>query len=346
MEKKPEFSGGQMITLRRSLAPVLIALSAVLLIGTIGYRVIEGWDFLDALYMTVITLSTVGFGETRALSANGRIFTIILILLGVSTAAYTFSSVGEYILNVRVGPRVRERRMMRAINKLEDHFIICGFGRVGRSAYEALTEAKRQIVVIEKESEQAQKTLDMGVTVVMGDATRDETLRQAGIEKASGLMVCSGNDSDNLFIVLSAKSLNPNLFIVSRSIDPENEAKMRRAGADKVVSPYKIGGRHMANLLSRPNVTDFLDVVTLDNGLELWLEELRIGKSSILAGQTVVEADIRRRTGSILVAMVRGPEHITLIPDENTRLEVGDELIVLGTREQLLRFEDLAMGNG
>jgi voltage-gated potassium channel len=335
-----------MLTLRRSLAPVIVALTAIILIGTIGYRIIEGWDFLDALYMTVITLSTVGFGETRALSVNGRIFTIILILLGVSTVAYTFSSVGEYILNVRVGPRVRERRMMRAISKFENHFVICGFGRVGRSAYDSLLEAKHQVVIIEKESERAQETLDMGLTVVLGDATSDETLRQAGIEKASGFMVCGGNDSDNLFIVLSAKSLNPDLFIVCRSVNPENEAKMRRAGADRVVSPYKIGGRHMANLLSRPHVTDFLDVVTLDSGLELWLEELQIGKSSDLAGQTVIEADLRRQTGAILVALLRGPDRQTFIPDENTRLEVGDELIVLGTREQLLKLENISSSGG
>jgi voltage-gated potassium channel len=331
-----------MLSLRRSLAPVLIALAAVVTIGTIGYRVIEGWSYLEALYMTVITLSTVGFGETRALSSSGRVFTIVLIVLGVSTVAYALSSIGEYILNVRVGPRVRERRMMRAISKLENHFIICGFGRVGRSAYESLKEAKGEIVIIEKDNEQAEMPLALGLTVVIGDATIDETLKQAGIEKARGLMVCSGNDSDNLFIVLSARSLNPNLFIVARSVNAENENKMRRAGADRVVSPYKIGGRHMANLLSRPHVTDFLDVVTLDSGLELWLEELEIGETSVLAGKTVIEADLRRNTGAILIALLRGPERKTFIPDEKMRLEVGDELIVLGTREQLLKLEELA----
>jgi voltage-gated potassium channel len=232
--------------------------------------------------------------------------------------------------------------MMRAISKLENHFIICGFGRVGRSAYESLKEAKGEIVIIEKDNEQAEVPLGLGLTVVIGDATSDETLKQAGIEKARGLMVCSGNDSDNLFIVLSARSLNPDLFIVARSVNAENENKMRRAGADRVVSPYKIGGRHMANLLSRPHVTDFLDVVTLDSGLELWLEELEIGETSVLAGKTVIEADLRRNTGAILIALLRGPARKTFIPDEKMRLEVGDELIVLGTREQLLKLEELA----
>ena len=331
-----------MLSLRRSLTPVLILLTAVLAIGTIGYRLIEGWDLLDALYMTVITLSTVGFGETRVLSPVGRIFTIGLIILGVSTVAYALSTIGEYILNVRVGPRMRERRMMRAINKLENHYIICGFGRVGHSAYNSLKEAKSRVVVIERDTEVAELPLGLGLTVVTGDATRDETLKQAGIERAQGLMVCGGNDSDNLFIVLSARTLNPNLFIVARSVDSENEGKMKRAGADKVVSPYHIGGRHMANLLSRPHVTDFLDVVTLDSGLELWLEDLHIDDDSVLVGQTVIEADLRRKTGTILVALLRGDDRKTFIPDENTRLQPDDELIVLGTREQLLRLEELA----
>jgi voltage-gated potassium channel len=232
--------------------------------------------------------------------------------------------------------------MMRAISKLENHFIICGFGRVGRSAYSYLKETARQLVVIEKNNETAEDPISMGLIVVIGDATRDETLKQAGIEKARGLMVCSGNDSDNLFIVLSARTLNPDLFIVARSVDSENEGKMKRAGADRVVSPYHIGGRHMANLLSRPHVTDFLDVVTLDSGLELWLEDLHINSGSGLVGKTVIEADLRRKTGSILVALLRGKERKTFIPDENTRLQADDELIVLGTREQLLRLEALA----
>ncbi len=331
-----------MISLRRSLTPVIVLLITVIAIGTIGYRLIEGWDYLDAMYMTVITLSTVGFGETAPLSAGGRIFTIALIIVGVSTVAYGLSTIGEYILNVRVGPRVRERRMMRTISKLENHYIICGFGRVGRSAFQSLKEAKRRVVIIERDSETAEEPLSMGLTVVVGDATRDETLRQAGIERAQGLMVCGGNDSDNAFIVLSARTLNPDLFIVARSVDSENEGKMKRAGADRVVSPYHIGGRHMANLLSRPHVTDFLDVVTLDSGLELWLEDLHIDAGSVLVGQTVIEADLRRKTGTILVALLRGDDRKTFIPDENTRLQPDDELIVLGTREQLLRLEDLA----
>ncbi|MFZ0549080.1 MAG: potassium channel protein [Candidatus Promineifilaceae bacterium] len=333
-----------MLSLRRSLAPVLLALAAVLLIGTLGYRLLEQWSYIDALYMTVITLSTVGFGETRALSPIGRIFTIFLIVLGVSTVAYALSSIGEYILNVRVGPRVRERRIMRMINKFEDHFIICGFGRVGRSSYETLKEANRQIVIIEKADAHAEDPLNMGLTVVVGDATRDETLRNAGIEKAKGLVICGGSDSDNLFIVLSARALNPNLFIVARTVSPENESKMLRAGADRVVSPYTIGGRHMANLLSRPHVTDFLDVVTLDSGLELWLEELEIGKSSEIAGQTVIEADLRRRTGAILIALLRGKDSQALLPDESTRLDFEDKLIVLGTKEQLLKLQGLIKG--
>ncbi|MCI0397563.1 MAG: potassium channel protein [Chloroflexi bacterium] len=333
-----------MLSLRRSLVPVILLLTLVFGLGTAGYWLIEGWPLLDSFYMTAITLTTVGFSEVRPLSNDGRLFTIALLFLGVGTAAYGFSAVGEYVLASGLGPRMRRRRMMRIINGLHDHVIVCGYGRVGRSAVATLLESQRKVVVVELQTRLVEELQELGVTVVHGDATRDETLRQAGIERATGLMVCGGSDADNLFIVLSARTLNSRLHIVARCVVSDNESKMRRAGADRVVSPYQIGGRHMANVLLRPHVTEFLDVVTLDSGLELWLEELLIAPDSSLAGQTAIEADLRRRTGVTLVALLRGSSRATLTPDENTRFEPGDELIVLGTREQLLNLERLANG--
>jgi voltage-gated potassium channel len=231
------------------------------------------------------------------------------------------------------------------IRNLQDHVIVCGYGRVGRSALNMLRESSDSVVVIDQDEALVSEVREQGIAAVWGDATRDDTLREAGIERAGGLIASAGNDADNLFIVLSARTLNPKLHIVARTVNPENEAKMQRAGADRVVSPYQIGGRQMANILSRPNVTEFLDFVTLDSGLELWLEELRIGPDSPLAGQTVVEANLRRKTGATLVALLRSSSGATLTPDESTRLEAGDELIVLGTRDQLARLEDFARGS-
>lgn len=197
------------------------------------------------------------------------------------------------------------------------------------------------MLVLEWQSETAEAARGDGFWVLEGDGTRDEVLRDAGIDRARELVVATGHDGDNLLIVLSARALNPKLYIVTRSTGTDNEPKLRRAGADRVVSPYKMGGRHIANLIVRPHITEFLDVVTLDGGVELWLEELIIAPNSRLDGQTVVEADIRRQTGVMLVAVRRGATGATHVPDENMRLAAADELIVLGTREQLARLGKL-----
>ena len=334
-----------MHSLRRIVIPFALLIMAVFALGIIGYRLIEEWTWLEALYMTAITLTTVGFGEVKPMSDAGRIFTVFLILLGVGAVAYGFSTVAQYVLASDLGPTLRRRRQMRMIRNLEDHIIVCGYGRVGRNVLETLRDGAENVVVIERDEDLVSTIREQGIAAVWGDATSDDTLREAGIERAKGLIACAGKDSDNLFMVLSARTLNPSLTIVARAVSPENESKMQRAGANRVVSPYQIGGRQMANFLSRPNVTEFLDFVTLDSGLELWLEELRIGSGSPLAGQTVVEANIRRATGATLVALVRNETGATLTPDESTRLEAGDELIVLGTRDQLARLENMVSGS-
>lgn len=333
-----------MRSLRQRLFIFVVVLLLVIGGGTAWYWLIEGWNALDALYMTVITLTTVGFQEVEPLGARGRLFTTFLILLGVGTVAYGLSTIGEYLLTSGVIERLQKRGVMREIKKMDQHAIICGAGRVGMTAAATMEEMGTTFVIIDEDPEDLEEARDRGWVVLDGDATRDEVLQDAGIERAAGLLVCTGSDATNLFIVLSARSLNPNLLIVSRSVDAASDAKIRRAGADKVISPYQIGGRHMANLALRPHVTEFLDVVTLDSGLELWLEEVIVREDSQLAGKTVVEADLRRQTGVTLIALIRGSDHTTLTPDENTRFEIGDELIVLGTRSQLAKLEELIGG--
>lgn len=321
---------------------LLIAILAILIlfvVGVVGYMLLEQYTLMDALYMTVITLTTVGYSEVRPLSTGSRLFTIILLILGVGTLAYGLSNLVEYVMTGSVSGRLARRRMNNQINQLNNHVIICGYGRVGRSAALSLQHNERPALVIEKDETAAAQALAEGNLVLIGDATNDDVLREGGIVRADGMLVCAGDDTLNLFVVLSARALNPMLHIVARSIDPDNEGKMRRAGANRVVSPYRIGGRHMANIMLRPHVTDFFDVVTLENGQELWVEELIIQQGSRLAGRTLGAADVRRQTGVTLIALFRPGSDAALMPDAATQLAIGDEMIVIGTREQLSMLE-------
>jgi len=329
-----------MATSRRLLRILFIAL-VTLAVGTVGYMIIEGWSFSDAAFMTVITLSTVGFGVVGVLSDAGRIFTIILILVGVGVIVYSFSTFGEYLVSATVQKQLERRRTKRMIKKLKNHVVICGYGRVGRSTANTLLESHRQVVVIESDPERVAQAQEGGLILLEGDASQDEVLHDAGLTEAKSIIVTTGEDSLNLFIVLSARSINPDLFIVARANDAANEVKLRRAGADRVVSPYQIGGQHMANIVVRPHVTDFFDVVTLEGGEELWIEELVISEGSVLAGSSVGEADIRRKTGVTLVALYRRQEGGNTVPNAETRLESGDQLLVLGTRDQLAALEGM-----
>jgi len=311
------------------------------LIGTGGYMLLEGWTPLEAFYMTVISLTTVGFSEVSPLSNNGMVFTIFLLLSGVGILTYSGTFIAEYLLSAPVGVRVRRRRMLRQIEQQREHVIVCGYGRVGQSAVESLRNSNRAIVVIEKDADRMAKLTEHGLMGLHGDATNDDVLLQAGIERAWGLIVGIGSDSVSLFIVLSARALNKELYIVTRS-GTENEQKMRLAGADRVVSPYDIGGRHMANIVARPHVTDFFAGLTLDDGVELWIEALTIAPDSELVGKTVGEADIRRRVGISIVTLTSGSEGKAILPDINTVIQAGDQLIVLGTREQLSMLQAIA----
>lgn len=327
---------------RRRFSPLVLIPVLVVGIGITGYVLIENWSVAEALFMTIITLTTVGFGEVRPLSPAGRWFTIVLILLGVSTVLYSSSLAAEYLLTADVGMRMRARRMKNRIKAMNEHVIVIGYGRVGQSAVATLLDSAREMTLVERELQLAREAMETGLTVIQGDATDDHILHEAGIERAQTLIVCTGDTATNLFIVLSARALNPKLRIIARS-DASSEAKMRRAGADRVVSPYHTGGKYMANIALRPHVTDFLDVVTLDDGLELWLEELVIEPGSALAGRTIGDLDIRKRTGVTLVAVVRAGGMEMVTPSATTRLDLGDKMIVLGSKAQLAQVEALAI---
>lgn len=333
-------------SIRESAYLLVGALIAVFLIGVVGYVYLEQWTLVDALYMTAITLTTVGFSEVEPLSAGGRLFTIFLMFIGIGTVAYGFSILGQYILTMSLNQFAREKRMKREIEKISDHYIICGFGRVGQNAAEDLRLEGRRIVVIDTDDEKMARLKETNSTLLYltEDATLDETLLEAGIERAAGLLVCTGNDSDNLFVVLSARALRDDLVIVVRSSLEQNETKMLRAGADRVISPYQIGGKQMAKIALRPELVDMLDVVTTSEGIDLFMQDLALPPNSPLVGRSLRDSEIRHKTGVTVVLLGRKGERPVTSPGADTILNAGDHLIVVGEGRQVAALKTLAEG--
>lgn len=314
----------------------------LLIVGTVGYVFLEGWPVLDAFYMTVITISTVGFGEIRAISDIGRLFTALLIVSGVGAAAYTFSSVADYIVAGELRGVLRRQRMESRIRKLENHYIVCGYGRVGMQVAQELSASRVETVLIDKAIERFEELEAAGILTVVGDASEDSVLIQAGIERAAGLCACLPEDADNVFVALTARTLNPKLTIISRANTQENERKLRIAGADHVINPYSISGHRMARQLMHPNVVEFMDVVMRRGQVELLIEEIRVNDDSSVTNRTIAECDIRQRTGANILAVRRpGGKTFTSLGG-NFVLMSGDVMITLGMPEQLDALAALA----
>ncbi|MGD2135881.1 MAG: potassium channel protein [Gemmatimonadales bacterium] len=331
--------------IRRQLIRFGLSLAAIGVMGVTGYMVLEGWSVVEALYMTVITLSTVGFSEVRPLSEAGRFFTTALIVAGVGAVTYLFAAISQYIISGELTGSLRKSRMQNRIDALTGHYIICGYGRVGQQARLDLERKGKQCVVIEElESELPQEGT---VLSVVGDAADDDVLARAGIDRAAGLVAATGEDATNLFVTLTARTLKPDIVIVARANQPASEHKLRRAGASHVISPYIISGRRIARQLLYPSVTDFLDVVMHSGSLELLLEECRVDPESDLHGTTVHEAQVRSRTGANVLAVRRHAEgNIVTNPPAEMRFEPGDVLIALGTETQLKALEGIAGSRG
>jgi voltage-gated potassium channel len=323
---------------RRLLWGVCI-LATIIVAGIIGYMVIEGWSFIDALYMTVITITTVGYAEVHPLSAGGQIFSIVLIVGGVSGALYVLSAVAGYIIEGQLGTTLGRRRMQKNIAKLKDHFILCGYGRVGREIARIFAEEGVPFVVIDKAQDTIADIEKDGHPYVLADATSDEVLKEAGIERARGLVIVVGDDADSLYITLSARGLRPDLFIEARAITSSAEAKLKKAGADRIISPYSLGARRMAELALRPAVVDFIDTVIQRRGRELQLENIAIDSESALADLTVEE--VRRRTKAAILAISKKSGKLVTNPEGAETIQAGDRLISLGTREQLATLEEI-----
>jgi len=316
----------------------LLLLLAIIAIGVAGYRLIEGWSLFDSLYMTITTITTVGFQEVHPLDTPGRVFTIFLVVGGVGGALYALTAIIAFVIEGQFGLTLGRRRMRSRIAQLKGHFILCGYGRVGEEIARHFKEEGISFVVIDAHPECISRLEAAGHLYIQGDATRDDILKAAGIGEARGLVSAVGADVDNTYITLSARGLNPRLFIEARASNQEAEDKLRRAGADRVVSPTNIGGRRMAMLALRPAVVDFIDTVTLGRGREMQLEDVDITPGSRLSGRTVREA---RRGGDMnILAMWKKDGRFIASPPDDTVLEQGDRLVVIGSPRALAALDE------
>ncbi|HAD03735.1 MAG: potassium transporter TrkA [Desulfuromonadales bacterium GWD2_61_12] len=328
----------------RRLRLSIFFLILVIGLGTCGYCLIEGWSPFDALYMTVITLATVGFREVHELSDAGKGFTILLIIFGAGIIAYTIGSVAQFMMEGQLRTLLGRRKVEKDINKLKDHYIICGYGRIGALIGRELRTKPLPFVVVEKSPHLCEKLDNDGVLYVQGNATDDEALIAAGILRARGLITVVTSDTDNVYITLTARGLNPDLFILARAGEEGSEKKLQRAGASKVISPYTIGAGRMAQAILRPSVMDFIEIATAGQNLELQLEEILVGNASTLIGRSLITSGIRKDLGLIIVGIKKCHGQMLFNPAPETIIEASDTLIALGQQSAIQNLERISGG--
>lgn len=334
--------------MRRTGFRASIAVSLILLLlvaGTAGYHLIEGWSITESLYMTVITLTTVGFGEVRPLSTPGQHFTIAFLVMGIATVGYSFSIVLSYLFEGQIVSTLRGRRMERQLRRLHDHYIVCGAGDIGREVVKEFRMAGTRYVVVERDPENSELASDEDVLVVRGDASEEATLLSARIEQARGLIAVLPSDVDNVFVTLTARQLNAGLSIIAKGTDASATSKLRRAGADRVITPSTIAGRRIASSILRPSVVNFLDVIVDDSELAMRMDEYVVAETSALAGRSLREANIGQHTGAIVLAIMDQAgatrTDATRSGLSSVKIHPRDRIIGLGSEEQLRELERL-----
>jgi voltage-gated potassium channel len=315
-----------------------IFLLIILVVGTLGYMVIEKWSFLDALYMTVITISTVGYREVGIPSDAGKIFTIFVIFSGIGILFYFLGSIAQAMVELHVRALIGRRKLGLRMRSISDHYIVCGFGRLGKIISRELKGNHIPLIVIDNHPDIVQSLEHENIPYIIGDATNEEVLLEAGIERAKGLISVVASDADNVFITMSARVLNPNLFILCRAEEEQTERKLLRAGANRVVMPYSIGAHKMAHTIIKPAVSDFLELTVHNRRIGLEMGEVEVSEKSRLNGLTLLNSGIRQDMDVIIIAVRKKEGEMKFNPSSKTRIEAGDTLIALGKSEDLTKL--------
>ena len=329
--------------LANKLKIALSILLTILIIGTIGFYFIEEWSLVDSFYSTITTMATVGYGDFTPKTTQGKIFTVFIIIFGVGTMLYSFGLISEVIIEDRLRRILGRGKLEKMIDKMKNHYIICGCGRIGLLICRELAAEKIPFVVIDNSPEIIQKIQDEGIIYYKGDATQDKVLIEAGIKRAKGIVCVLPSDAENLYVILTAKELNSDIFILSRSEEEESEHRLLRAGANRVVSPYTLGGTRMAMAIIRPAMLDFIEITTRRQSLELRMEELAVGDGSPIIGKTLEESGIRQRYGLIIVAVKKDSGKMIFNPLANYIIAKGDRLIAMGEDENVKSFAEVCM---
>jgi voltage-gated potassium channel len=314
-------------------------LGLVMVGGTAGYVLIEGWSVWDSLYMTVITVTTVGYREVHPMSMSGEAFTAALLIGGVGTALYTFTLLATLVVEGGLHLRFEQRRIRRMIDELRDHFILCGYGRIGSTIAQELRAQGVPFIVVDRNPEKVHEVIAAGMLAVEADASREEVLRRLGIDRARALIAAVGTDAENVYAVLTARDIAPDLFIVGRAESDDAGRKLLRAGANRVVSPYHIGATQMAQTAMRPAVVDFVQLATSSGNLDLAMEQVKVVPDSVLAGRTLVDANLRQRFGVIVVGIQRSGGQMEFNPSPDVAMRPGDDIVVLGRPTSLRELE-------
>ncbi len=311
-----------------------------LMTGVVGYSVFEDMSLFEAFYMTIITISTVGFQEVKPLHPMGRIITIFIISTGITIGAYTIGTLLRMLIEGELRKTFGRRIVERKISQLKDHYIICGYGRIGSLVCQELKNNNKDFVVIDNAPDAIEQLEKEQIYFIPVDATEDESLEKAGIMNATSLVTAVKSDADNVFITLTARGMRPDIFILSRATDVGSEAKLKRAGANRVVSPYQIGGKRMAQVLLKPTVVDFIDIAIMDTRLGLRLEECRIKPESKLVGKNLIESNLRKNYGIIIVLIKKNNGDMIYNPQPTEVLDSDDVLVVLGKKDDMDRMNE------